>query len=152
MYAHCFCCSISTCYLHTNQVKSTKLSNREVFVKTHRTQTVSVPRNNHKSHTLIQTLLPPATVSLTLVIPFSLPSYAHTTISPNRSNLVSWQESKPRLDSMVQVAAELGRSYLKAGLRTQSEAPCAHKRQHTQLQERQRALVTTCLACLRAAG
>lgn len=111
---------------------------------------VSDLRNNLKSHTPIQT----STVILIpiLVILFSPPFSANTAISPNRSHLVSQRESKTRLDSAVQVVAEFGTPHLKASLRTQSEAQCTHKRQHTQLQERQGGLVTTCWARLRASG
>lgn len=111
---------------------------------------VSDLRNNLKSHTPIQT--PTVILTPILVILLSPPFSANTTISPNRSHLVSQRESKPRLDSAVQVVAEFGTPHLKASLRTQSEAQCTHKRRHTQLQERQGGLVTTCWACLKASG
>lgn len=111
---------------------------------------VSDLRNNLKSHTPVQT--PTVILTRHLVILFSPPFSANTTICPDRSHPVSQRESNPRLDSTVQVVAGFGTPHLKASLRTQSEAQCTHKRQHTQLQERQGGLVTTCWACLKASG
>lgn len=96
---------------------------------------VSDLRNDLKSHTLV--LTPPQQVWLQFWLFYFSPSFhANTTISPTgRSHLISRRDSKPKPDSTVQVVAELGTPRLRASLRTQSEAQCAHQCQHTQLQE-----------------
>lgn len=56
----------------------------------------------------------------------SLLCFMQIQLFPPADHISSHGNSKPKLDSTVQVVAELGTPRLKASLRTQSEAQCEH--------------------------